>query len=133
MNNRAKSRERATIHQKRRESNDKNSVAIVKIVSQLDCVSQNSDALDSRKKSWDRFEENDSRSLRYAKQVSGKRKDHRLEKYKSRILIREVRPYAVTFEDRSQEEIERQQRCARSKAWNLAKNMYKLMCRPHPP
>ena len=34
--------------------------------------------------------------------------------------------YAVKFEDRSQEETERQQRCARSKAWNLAKNMYKL-------
>ena len=34
-------------------------------------------------------------------------------------------PYAVKFEDRSQE-TERQQRCARSKAWNLAKNMYKL-------
>ena len=31
-------------------------------------------------------------------------------------------PYAVKFEDRSHEETERQQRCARSKAWNLAKN-----------
>ena len=35
-------------------------------------------------------------------------------------------PHAVKFEDRSNEETERQQRCARSKAWNLAKNMYKL-------
>ena len=35
-------------------------------------------------------------------------------------------PYALKFEDRSHEETERQQRCARSKAWNLAKNMYKL-------
>ena len=33
---------------------------------------------------------------------------------------------AVKFEDRSQEETERQQRCARSKAWKLAKNIYKL-------
>ena len=32
----------------------------------------------------------------------------------------------MKFEDRSHEETERQQRCARSKAWNLAKNMYKL-------
>ena len=32
----------------------------------------------------------------------------------------------MKFEDRSQEETERQQRCARSKAWNLAKNIYKL-------
>ena len=35
-------------------------------------------------------------------------------------------PYAMKFEDRSHEETERQQRCARSKAWNLAKNIYKL-------
>ena len=35
-------------------------------------------------------------------------------------------PYAVKFEDRSHEETERQLRCARSKAWNLAKNIYKL-------
>ena len=35
-------------------------------------------------------------------------------------------PYAVNFEDLSHEETERQQRCARSKAWNLVKNMYKL-------
>ena len=35
-------------------------------------------------------------------------------------------PYAVKFEDRSHEETERQQRCARSKAWNLAKNIHKL-------
>ena len=35
-------------------------------------------------------------------------------------------PYAMKFEDRSNEETERQQRCARSKAWNLAKNIYKL-------
>ena len=32
----------------------------------------------------------------------------------------------MKFEDRSHEETERQQRCARSKAWNLAKNIYKL-------
>ena len=35
-------------------------------------------------------------------------------------------PYALKFEDRSHEETERQQRRARSKAWNLAKNIYKL-------
>ena len=35
-------------------------------------------------------------------------------------------PYAVKFEDRSHEETGRQERCARSKAWNLAKNIYKL-------
>ena len=35
-------------------------------------------------------------------------------------------PHAMKFEDRSHKETERQQRCARSKAWNLAKNIYKL-------
>ena len=57
-------------------------------------------------------------------------------------------PYAVKFEDRSQEETERQERCARGKAWNLAKiftsskkrtkpHSIRLPkrgeCRPHPP
>ena len=32
----------------------------------------------------------------------------------------------MKFEDHSHEETERQQRCARSKAWNLAKNIFKL-------
>ena len=35
-------------------------------------------------------------------------------------------PHALKFEDRSRGETERQQRCARSKAWNLAKNINKL-------
>ena len=35
-------------------------------------------------------------------------------------------PYAVKFEDKSHEVTERQQRCARSKVWNLAKTIYKL-------
>ena len=42
------------------------------------------------KKFWDQFEKYNSLSLRYVKRVSGKRKDHRLEKYKSKILIIEV-------------------------------------------
>ena len=33
-------------------------------------------------------------------------------------------PYALKFEDWSQEETERQQQCAQSKAWNLAKNIF---------
>ena len=35
-------------------------------------------------------------------------------------------PYALKFEDRSQEETERQQRCARGKSWSIAKHTYKL-------
>ena len=76
-------------------------------------------------KSLDRFEMYGSLSLRYVKQVSGKRKDHRLEKYKSYFFISEV-PSATKIEDRSHEETARPQRCARSEAWNFAKNIYKL-------
>ena len=36
------------------------------------------------------------------------------------------RPCAVKFEDRSQEETERQERCAHRDAWRLAKNIYTL-------
>ena len=67
------------------------------------------------KKFWDQFDEYDSPSLRCVKQVSGKRKDHRLGKIQ--VKIHHLRsPYAMKHEDRSQEETERQQRCARGKA-----------------
>ena len=76
------------------------------------------------KKSWDQFEKCGSLTLRHVKQVSGKRKDFRLE---TQVKIPHQRsPHAVKFEDRSQEETERQERCARSKAWNFAKNIYKF-------
>ena len=48
-----------------------------------------------------------------------------LAKIKIKILHQRS-PYAVKFEDRSHEETERQQRCARSKAWNHASNIHKL-------
>ena len=126
------SRTRAT-SQKDRESDDKNAVAIVN-VSQLGCVSQDSDALVSQgrkslgnliQKVWEpiqrvRFTKSTLRqaSIREKKGLS-------LEKINLKAL-RQPSPYAVKFEDRSHEETERQQRCARSKAWNLAKNIYKL-------
>ena len=86
---------------KRRDSDDKKAVAFVKSAPQLGCVSQDLDALVSQRgkqslknrcnKSWDQFEKYGSLSPRRVKQVSGKRKDRRLEKYKSNILISEVR------------------------------------------
>ena len=102
MNNQTKSQRKATYYShKRRESDDNNAVATVKIVPQLGCVSQDTDALVSRrgkqlpgetrcKKSRDQFEKYGSLSLRYVKQVSWKRKDPRLEKYKSNPNISEV-------------------------------------------
>ena len=38
----------------------------------------------------------------------------------------------MKFEDRSQEETDRQEPCARSKAWNLAKKIYKLKANDKP-
>ena len=40
---------------------------------------------------------------------------------KINVVPHQRSPYAMKFEDRSHEETERQQRCARSKAWNLAR------------
>ena len=77
------------------------------------------------KKSWDQFNEYDSHGLRNVLRVSGKNKW--LSHGKMQVKNPHQRsPYAMTFEDRSPEETERQQRCARSKAWNLAKNIFKL-------
>ena len=49
-----------------------------------------------------------------------------LGKIKVKVPPHQRSPYAMKFEDRSQEETERQQRCARGKAWNLAEHIYKL-------
>ena len=81
MNNQKKRQNKGYYSHKARENDDKNAVAIVKIVPQLGCVSQDSDALVSLR---------DKQSRENVTQVSGKRKDHRLEKYKSNILISEV-------------------------------------------
>ena len=75
--------------------------------------------------SWNQFKGYDSLSLRYVTRVSGKRKKPSLRKINVKVPHQRS-PYALKFEDRSHEETERQQRCARSKAWNLAKNIYKL-------
>ena len=75
-------------------------------------------------KLWDQLKEYDSHSLRSVKQLSEKIKEHRLEKYNSKFLISEV-PTLWNLRT-SQEETERQQRCARSRAWSLAKNINKI-------
>ena len=78
---------------KRRESDDKNAAAILKLVKTRSywILKEANEPGETRcKTSWDRCEENDLLSLRYVKQVCGKREDHRLEKYKSKILICEV-------------------------------------------
>ena len=121
---------------KRRESDDKNAVAIVKTVSRLGCVSQDSGALVSQ--SGKR-----SRGNPMQKVLGPIRRTRFTESTLRQASIREKKgpslgqlpvkhlhqrsPYAMKFEDQSHEETERQQRCAPSKAWNLATfYMYKL-------
>ena len=97
---------------KRRESNDTNAVSIVRNLTQMGCVSQHSELLNfsevnkpretRRKKSWDRFEEYESVSLRYIKRVSGKRKGPSLGKINVKVLHQRS-PYAVKFQDWSHE------------------------------
>ena len=75
------------------------------------------------KKSWDQFNEFTRSAPRQAS--IGENKGPLLGKI--HVTIPHQRsPYAMKFEDRSQEETERRQRCAQSTAWNLAKNTYKL-------
>ena len=69
-------------------------------------------------KSWDQISEFDLLSLRYIKEVSGNVMDRRLEK--TQVKNHHQRsPCAVKFEDQSREETEREERCARNKAWNF--------------
>ena len=119
---------------KRRESDDKNIVAIVKSVSQLGCASQDSGALVSQ---GGKSRENPMlkvlgpiRRVRFTKSTLRhasipKKKGPSLGKINVKVLHQRS-PHATKFEDRSQEDTERQQRCARSKAWNLANNINKL-------
>ena len=106
---------------------DKSAVGIMKDVRQLGCVSQDAEPPES------------SAILRRGTKILGPIRRVRCtrvyatsSKYpgKERTIAwkntSQRSPSAVTFEDRSHGDTERQQRCARSKAWNLAKNIYKL-------
>ena len=120
--------------QKKRK-HDNNAVAIVKIVPQLGCVSQDSEALVSQrgKQSWRNPMQKvlgSTRKVRFT-QSTLRQASTREENGPSlgKIQVKNLHqrsPYALKFEDRSHEETTRQQRCAQSKAWNLAKNIYNL-------
>ena len=133
INNQTKAQKAAS--QERRESDDKNAVAIVKSVSQLGCVSQDSEALVSQRGEQSRGNPMQKvlgsiRKVRFTqsalRQASMReKKGPSLGKISVKVPHQRS-PHAMKFEDRSHEETESQQRCARSKAWNLAKNLYKL-------
>ena len=75
--------------------------------------------------SWDQVDEYDSQKLHSVMLTSEKIKVHRL--VKKQVKLPHLRsPYAVKFEDRSREETERQERCARGDACRLAKSIFKL-------
>ena len=76
-------------------------------------------------KSWDQFDECNSQKLRSVMQTSEKTKVRRSDKFKSNFLNSAV-PTLFKFEEMSQEETERQERCARGAAWMLAKNILQL-------
>ena len=134
MNNQTKSQRKGTIR-KKRESEDKNAVAIVKSVSHLGCVSQDSDALvsqgrKSRRNPMHKVLEPIQR-VRFTKSAPRhasipEKKGPSLGKINVKVPHQRS-PHAMKFEDPSHEETERQQRCARSKARNFAKNIHKFI------
>ena len=115
---------------KRRESDDKNTVAIVKSVSQVGCVSQDSHALVSqgtRKSRENPMQKVLEPTQRVRLTKSTLRQGSIREKEGPSLAKVNVKaphqrsPCSMKIEDRSQEETKRQQRCVRSEAWNLAK------------
>ena len=134
-NNQTKSRKRATIPKKEEKSDDKNAVAIVGIVSQVGGVSQDSELLDSQrdKQAWETRCKQVFGPIRRIRFTQSTLRQASIQENKGpslgKIQVKhphQQSPYAMKFEDWSQEETEIQQRCARGKAGNLVKNIYKL-------
>ena len=100
MNNQTKSQTKATIHQKEEKTKTKmlwllwklyhNWVVHRRTQNHWNLKEAQSLGATRCRKTWNQFKGYDSHSLRYVKQVSGKLKDHRVEKYKSKSLISEV-------------------------------------------
>ena len=111
---------------------DKSAVAIVKSVRQLGFSITGRraariyiDISEGHQSFGDQFDEFDSQELLCVKQTSETTKDQCSENLKSKFSHQRS-PHDVKFEDRPQEETERQERYARGDAWKLAKNVHKL-------
>ena len=125
MNNQTKKPEKGFCSQKRRESNDKNAVAIVKIVPQMGCVSQDSKPFVSQRGKQSQRNPmlkvlGSIRKVRFTLSTlrqTNIRENRGPSLGKMQVKLPHQRsPYALKFEDRSQEETARQQqRCAQSK------------------
>ena len=121
--------------QKRRESHDKNAVAIVESVSQLGCVPRDSDALDFQgtKESQGNPMQKVLNAIQRVRLTESMVRHASIRDKKGpslgkiQVKPRHQRsPHAFKFEGRSHEETESQERCAQSKAWDLAKDLYML-------
>ena len=77
------------------------------------------------RKSWNQFKGYDTQKSALRQASIREKKDHCWEKINVKVPHQRS-PYAMKFEDRSHEETDRQQRCDRSKAWNLARSIHKL-------
>ena len=136
MNDRTKSQRKATIPTKE----EKATTRIAKIVPQLGCVSQYSDALDSQaRKSRGNPMQKILRSIRRIQFTKSTLRQASIREKKGPSLgniqvknPHQRSPNAVKFEELSQEETERQQRCPQSNGWNLVKNIFKLKERRKP-
>ena len=135
MNNQTKSQKRATPFTNKRESDDKNAVAIVKIVPQLSCVLQDSEALVSQRgkqaseKPVAKSLGTDSESTIHSVYATSSKYPGKEGTIAWKIQVKNPHqrtPYAMKYEDQSLEETERQHRYARSRAWNFAENIYEL-------
>ena len=132
---------------------DKSAVAILKDARQLGCVFQDTEP----RNLYRVFTEEEHKRLgidstsaihkSYAASCKHPRKQGSVARTFSSQSSHQRSTYALNFEDRSEEETERQERCARGDAWRLAKNILsskkrtKLhsshrpmsgVCRPHP-
>ena len=117
--NRIKSRKRHTFHQKKRKRGQK-------CFSDCENCTTIGLCLTWCQKSWDQFDEYGSHSLRYVKHVSGKTKDRRSEKYKSKFLISEVPTLWNLRTDLKKRQTERQQRWTKTFTSSKKKEGYSL-------
>ena len=116
---------------KPKKDGDKSAAAILKDVRQLGCVFQDTEppeSLSILRKSTKVLRP--IRRVRFTKatqQNANIRENKGPSLGKIQVKIPHQRSlFAMKFEDRSQEEIERQERCARGDGWRLAKNILKL-------
>ena len=118
-------------NKKPKKGEDKSVVAIVKSVRQLGCVSQDAEPPDSTTIS--RKGKRVLEPIRRVRFTRAALRQANIRDNKSpslgKIQVKSPHqrsPYALKFEDRSQEETARQERRARGDAWELAKQIHKL-------